>query len=141
MNYGGCEVKSNISRKYCWSRRKALWSVNMSFYCNCTLFPSLLVLPLHHNARKAPTVSHLHEQLSTHISICLPHQLSYCLIVLASNNIPPLQHYHIACTYTYCCFIVHPCINYVHIQLLHVTQFICTLASTFLDNYLIACTC
>ena len=67
-------------RKTCYYQRRPTclvvrWPLTSVFIA---IAPLILLLPLHHNARNTPTVANAHEQLSTHISIHLPRQLSSC---------------------------------------------------------------
>ena len=67
-------------RKTCYYQRRPTclvvrWPLASVFIA---IAPLILLPPLHHNARNTPTVANAHEQLSTHISIHLPRQLSSC---------------------------------------------------------------
>ena len=118
LSYGGCEVKSNISQEYWWSRRKAFCGVlTWVFIAIAPSLPpsSLLVfLPLHHNARKTPTVAptYISSWARTLASMMyLPLQLSCCFCSLCSNLPSYISHN-------------------LHISI-----------SAFLSNYPCACTC
>ena len=109
LSYGGCEVKSNISQEYWWSRRKAFCGVlTWVFIAIAPSLPpsSLLVfLPLHHNARKTPTVA--------------PTYISSWARTLASMMYLPLQLSCYFCSLCAKCVQTYPATSHT----------ICTLAS------------